>query len=86
MAVDLTSELVNQIVGRLKATSELFSGVKLALPYVITGDNLCIHAPTPKPSLAVQLDVNSALLTVDLWVRSNQPTADATDGEQVELF
>jgi Chemotaxis phosphatase CheX len=86
LAVDLASELVNQIVGRLKATSELFSGVRLALPYVITGDNLHVHAPTPKPSLAVQLDVNSTMMTVDLWVRSNQTMKDASDGEQVELF
>lgn len=78
LAVDMAGELVNQIFGRMKATSELLSTIRIALPYVLSGEQLCIYAPSPKPSLAVQIDINSAILTADFWFRTRmQPNIEA---------
>jgi len=70
LAVDMAGELVNQIVGCVKTTSELLASLRIALPYVLTGEGLCVYAPSPKPSLAVQIDINSAIVTAELWFRT----------------
>lgn len=78
LAVDMAGELVNQIFGRMKATHDLLSSVRIALPYVLTGEQLCVYTPSPKPSLAVQIDINSAILTADFWFRARtQPNLAA---------
>lgn len=85
LAVDMAGELVNQIFGRMKATSEPLSGIRLALPYVLSGDRLCVYAPSPKPSLAVQIDINSAILTADFWFRARVQPNRAAEQAIAEL-
>jgi CheY-like chemotaxis protein len=78
LAVDMASELINQIVGRMKANVDSLSTLRIALPYIVTGEQLCIYAPTPKPSLNVQVDLADAQLTVDFWFKTRlQPNLEA---------
>ncbi|HKP60427.1 MAG TPA: chemotaxis protein CheX [Polyangiales bacterium] len=58
LAIDMASELVNQIMGRMKSTSEQLEMLMLGLSYVFTGESFSMYAPTGKPSLSVELTCN----------------------------
>jgi hypothetical protein len=78
LAVDMAGELMNQIVGRMKASVDALAGLRIALPYIVTGEGLCIYAPTPKPSLNVQVNFADAQLTIDFWFKTRvQPDVEA---------
>jgi CheY-specific phosphatase CheX len=85
LAIDMASELTNQIMGRMKASTEALANVRLGLPYVLTGEQLCIYAPTPKPSLVVQIDIGTALLTVDFWFKTRVQPDRETERFMAEL-
>lgn len=83
LAIDLASELVNQIVGRLKATVDLLSNLRLALPYVFTGEHVGIYSPTPKPSLSLALSSGDVKLVVDFWMKTRR-TLDVAEEARLE--
>jgi CheY-specific phosphatase CheX len=72
LAIDMASELTNQIAGRLKATSDVLATMRLTLPYVVTGEAFSIHSPTPKPSLMVQLELGGEPLSVNFWWKTRR--------------
>ena len=88
LAIDMASELVNQIMGRMKATSEQLAMLALGLSYVFTGDSFSMYAPTGKPSLTAQLSCNlpgATTLTVDFWFKSRVPSDAEADRYTAEL-
>lgn len=73
LSIDMASELVNQIMGRMKATSELLEVLQLSLPYVFTGEGFSVYAPTSKPSLTLQLtcnELNAGAISIDFWYKT----------------
>ena len=74
LAIDMASELVNQIMGRMKATSELLEVLQLSLPYVFTGEGISVYAPTSKPSLTLRLTCNEensgGPINLDFWYKT----------------
>lgn len=85
VAVDMASEIVNQIVGTMKANSELLSSLRLALPYVFAAEGFAFYAPTPKPSLVMQLDCGIATLTADFWFATRLRESEETRRRAEEL-
>ncbi|HKU40023.1 MAG TPA: chemotaxis protein CheX [Polyangiales bacterium] len=88
LAVDMASELVNQIMGRMKATSEQLEMLDLGLPYVFTGEQFSMYAPTGKPSLTAQLQCNlpgATSLAVEFWFKSRVASDGAADRYDAEL-
>ena len=73
LAIDMATELVNQVMGRMKATSEMLEVLQLSLPYVFTGEGISVYAPTSKPSLTLQLTCNElggGVLNLDFWYKT----------------
>jgi CheY-specific phosphatase CheX len=88
LAIDMASELVNQIMGRMKATSEQLAMLALGLSYVFAGETFSMYAPTGKPSLTAQLRCNlpgATTLTVDFWFKSRVPSDAEADRYTAEL-
>lgn len=85
LAIDMASELTNQIMGRMKASAEALANLRIGLPYVLTGEQLCIYAPTPKPSLVVQIDIGTALFSVDFWFKTRMQPDLETERFMAEL-
>lgn len=88
LSVEMASELANQIMGRMKATSELLEVLQLSLPYVFTGDNVSVFAPTNKPSLTLELSCNElsgGVLNVGFWFRTKLQTNAETERMTSEL-
>jgi hypothetical protein len=85
VAIDMASEIVNQILGSMKATSELLTSLRLGLPYMFAGEPLAFYAPTPKPSLVLGIDCGIAKLTVDFWFTTRRTESAETKRRAQEL-
>ena len=87
LSVDMASELANQIMGRMKATSEFLEVLQLSLPYVFAGENVSAFAPTGKPSLTLQLTCNDpkGTLNVDFWFKTKLQPSPEAEAQAAEL-